>query len=431
MKKIIVFTTIIFAFVSIQCFGAEYVKGNIISNLEKKLKIVYGDKTLISLGSVHGVIKGDVLNIARSSDVYLTDPIGQCAVQKTFDSTSICEILKMSQEIESGQIVYGKKLELTDPNLFPDIFRMLQNLVEPYAPYKDISVYIYNIFDGNKNITKFSELFKNELKFVFSQKKRIKFISDDVGRVFSAYLPDELLEKNKVIEGYMKKDNIDAVITGNYEIKGDKTLITLYKIDNNWGISKRQGAIGVAPYGDLLTAVSVPYSPMKKEQSVICNFLFKPVRHMPLKNEKQEYVVSAAQNDPFVLYNLNRVDFNVVSPVEFKVKIDNDILDFDKQNEYRLLLRTGKHEITASFKTGFYYNETLMFTAPTECRGCKKSVVLQLDKDAEVNVEIVADPLYGREAVDFNIYTKVVTTKPILKPILRTEKIVPVETYKD
>lgn len=431
MKKIILFTTIIFTFVSIQCFGAEYIKGNIISNLDKKLKIVYGDKAVITLGSNHGVIKGDIINITRPVDISLANPIGQCAVQKTFESTSICEVFKMTQEIENGQVVFMRKLEFNDPKLFPDVFRMLHNLVEPYAPYKDISIYVYNIFDENRNITKFSELLKEEVKFVFSQKKRIKFISDDVGRIFAAYSPNELSEKNKVIEGYMKKDNIDALITGHYEVKGEKVFITLYKVDNNWDVVKRQGSINGTSYGDLLTAVTVPYSPMKKEQNVICNVVYKPVRHKPLKTEKQEYIVNVAQDDPFLLYSLGRVDFNVVSPVEFKLKIDNDILDFEKQNEYRLLLQTGKHEITASFKTGFYYNETLMFTSPDECKGCKKSVVLQLDKDAEVNIEVIANPLYGRESLDFNIYTKVVTSRPILKPISKTEKIVPVETFKD
>jgi hypothetical protein len=431
MKKIILFTTIFFTFISIQCFGAEYIKGNIISNLEKKLKIVYGDQAIISLGSNHGVIKGDILNITEPTDVYLVDPVGQCAVQKTFESTSICEILKMTQEIEAGQVVFMKKLEFNDPRLFPGIFRILENLVEPYAPYKDISIYIYNIFDQDKNITKFSELLKNEVKFVFSQKKRIKFISEDVGRIFAAYAPHELSEKNKVIEGYMKKDNIDALVTGHYEVKDGKVLLTLYKVDKNWDVVKRQGSIDGAPYGDMLTAVTVPYSPMRKEQNVVCNFVFKPVRHMPLKNEKQQYIVTASQNDPFVLYNMGRVDFNVVGPVEFKLKVDDEILDFEKKNEYKVLLRTGKHEITASFKTGFYYNETLMFTSPNECKGCTKSAVLQLDKDAEVNIEVVANPLYDRESIDFNVYTKVVKSRPVLKPISKTEKIVPIETFKD
>jgi hypothetical protein len=431
MKKIILFTTIIFTFVSIQCFSAEYIKGNIISNLDKKLKIVYGDKAIVSLGSNNGLIKGDILNITRTSDVYLADPVGQCAVQRTFESTSICEVFKMTQEIETGQVVSMKKLEFKDARLFPGVFRMLENLVEPYAPYKDISVYIYNIFDENRNITKFSELLKNEMRFVFSQKKRIKFISEDVGRIFAAYSPNELSEKNKVIEGYMKKDNIDALITGYYEVKGDKVLLTFYKVDNNWDVARLQGSIESLPYGGMLTDVTIPYAPMKKEQNVVCNFVFKPVRHMPLKNEKQQYITSAAQNDPFVLYNLGRVDFNMVGPVEFKIKVDKDILDFEKQNQYRVLLRTGKHEITASFKTGFYYNETLMYTSANECKDCKKSIVLQLDKDAEVNIEVIADPLYDRERVDFNVYTKVVQTRPILKPISRTEKIVPVETFKD
>ena len=431
MKKIILFTTIIFVFVSIQCFGEDYIKGKIVSNLDKKMKIVYGDKAIITLGSNHGVIKGDIMNIARPADVYLADPVGQCAVQKTFSSTSICEVIKMTQEIESGQVVFMKKLEFNDPRLFPDIFRLLQNLVEPYAPYKDISIYVFNIFDENRNITKFSESLKDEIKYIFSQKKRIKFVSDDVGKIFTAYSPNELSEKNKVLEGYMKKDNIDALITGQYEIRDGKVLITLYKIDSNWGVAKRQGSIDGTSYGNLLTTVTVPYAPAKKEQNVICNFIYKPVRHKPLKNEKHEYIVSTAQNDPFLLYSLERVDFNVVGPVEFKLKVDNDVLDFEKENGYRILLRTGKHEITASFKMGFYFNETLMFTSPNECKGCRKNVVLQLDKDNEINVEVIADPLYDREKIDFNVYTKVVTNRPVLKPISIKEKIVPVETFKD
>ncbi|OPY80915.1 MAG: hypothetical protein A4E64_00132 [Syntrophorhabdus sp. PtaU1.Bin058] len=431
MKKIIIFTTIIFVFFSMQCFGEDYIKGKIVSNLEKKLKIVYGDKAIITLGSNHGLVKGDILSIARPADVYLADPVGQCAIQKTFPSTSICEVIKMTQEIEGGQQVFMKRLEFNDPKLFPDIFRVLQNLVEPYAPYKDISVYIFNVFDENRNITKFSELLKDEIKFVFSQKKRIKFVGDDVGKMFAAYSPNELFEKNNVIEGYMKKDNIDALITGYYEVRGGKVFVTLYKIDSNWDVAKRQDSIDGASYGNLLTTVTVPYTPLKKEQNVTCNFVYKPVRHKPLKKEKDEYIANTAQNDPLMLDTLQRVDFNMVGPVEFKLKVDNDMLDLENKKEYKMLLRTGKHEITTSFKTGFYYNETLMFTSPNECKGCRKSVVLQLDKDDEINVEITADPLYGREKIDFNVYTKVITSRPVLKPISRKEKVVPVETYKD
>lgn len=454
MKKIILFTTIFFTFFSIQCVGAENVKGKIISNLDKKLKIAHGDNAIISLGSNHGLIKGDIVTIVKPSDVYLSDPVGQCAVRKTFDSISACEIINMKQEIEIGQIVFINKLEFHDPNLFPYIFKVLKNLVDSYEAYDDITVYINNIFDANGNITKFSELIRNEIKFIFSQKvrtwdyekKRIKFVEDDIGRVFNAYLPDELIEKNKIIEGFMKKDKIDAVIAGKYEIKDDKIITTFNKIrlyqekidkdkgKNNWkwDIATYQGSINKAFYVDLLSVVTVPYTSMKKEQNVICNFVFKPVKHMPRKNEKLEYITSAAQNDPFLLYNMGKVDFNIVSPHEFTIQIDNDDpLSFEKQNEYRVFLKTGKHEITASFKTGFYFNETLMFASPNECKGCKKTVILQMDKDAEVNIEVTADPLYGRESLDFNVYTKVVSSKPVLKPISVMEKIVPVETYKD
>ncbi len=428
MKAIIVLFISMSILFSTECFGDELIQGHIKRNLDSKVRMLLGDKAIVDMGKNEGIIKGDILNIYHKKDLALLDPIGKCAVVAIYDTTAICEVFKMKIEIEND-VVTIDKLAYSDPILFPAIFQMLTKVVEPYEPQKEITVYIHNIYDENNNITKFSEKLQKEIKKVFYQKKRIKPVGKDVASALFAYLPSEYAESNKEIENYIRKDNIDVIISGSYKLRNGKVEISLYKVDKNWEDIIIDTRVDSAYYGDLLTTVTIPYQPIRKEQNIRCSILYSPVHYKSIiRDERNDIIASESKKDPFLEYSLKRIDFNIISPVEFKLKIDNIDIPFEKSNEYELVLPTGKHEITASFKKGYYINDTLLLTNKSEV---KKSIVLSLDKPDDLVMEVEVNPVPGRENIDFNVYKKSVRTKTVIKPVLQKETVKQVETFKD
>ena len=428
MKAIIVLFMSMSILLSTECFGNEITQGHIKGNLDSKVRIVLGDKAIVDIGKKEGIIKGDILDIYHNRDIKLLDPIGKCAVVKIYDTTAICEVFKMKIEIEKD-VVTIDKLAYNDPSLLPAIFQLLTKVVEPYEPQKEIIVYIHNIYDENNNITKFSEILQKEIKKVFYQKKRIKPAGKDVSRALFAYLPNEYAESNKEIEDFIRKDNIDVIITGSYKVRNGKIEISLYKVDKNWEDIIVDTVVDSVPYSDLISSVTVPYQSIRKEQNAVCSILYKPVHYKAtVKEERNDIILIESKKDPFLEYSLKRIDFNIISPVAFKLKIDNTDIGFEKSKEYELALSTGKHEITASFKKGYYFNDLLVLTNDNEVR---KSIVLSIDRPEDLVMEVEVSPVPGREDINFNIYKKAVKTKVVIKPVLQKETVKQVETFKD
>ena len=92
-------------------------------------------------------------------------------------------------------------------------------------------------------------------------------------------------------------------------------------------------------------------------------------------------------------------------------------------------MTTGKHEITAIFKKGFYFNDSLLLTTDKEV---KKNIVLILDNPGDIKIEVTANPVPGRENIDFKIYKKTDMSRPEFKQVLlQKNNIKTVETFKD
>jgi hypothetical protein len=429
MKTITVVFLCMTIFFSVDCLAKDLERGLIIDNLDHKVKILSGDKAITNLGKKNGVIKGDILNIYKTIDTEYLDSIGKCAITGIYETTSVCEIFKMNNEIGKDTVVIDK-LVSNDSNLFPAIFQLLTKVVEPYEPNKEITVYVHSVFDEQNNITKFSEKLQKEIEKVFFQKKRIKRPGKNVTQALLAYLPGEYTESNQVIEDYLKKDNIDVIIAGTYKIRGDKIELSLYKVDKNWEDIAVDTKISTVPYADLTSTIVTSYRPVRKETSIISDILYKPVHYRAyVRDERNNIIDFESKDNPFTEYNLRRIDFNIISPVEFKLIVDNNEIVFEKSDERQLSMTTGKHEITAIFKKGFYFNDTLLLTTDKEV---KKSIVLILDNPGDIKIEITANPVPGRENIDFKIYKKTDMSRPDFKPVLlQKNNIKTVETFKD
>lgn len=430
MKTISVVAICFILLFSINSYAKDQIIGKIIDNLDQKVKIMNGDRSIINLGKNNGLIKGDILSIYKNNDTKFTDVSGKCAITDVYDSTSICEITRINNiEIDRDTVIMDK-LSINDPNLYPAIFKLLTKVVEPYEPHKEITVYVHNIFDEQNNITKFSEGLQKEIKNVFFQKKRIKQPSSKVSQQLFAYLPSEYAGSKEIIEDYLKKDKIDVLISGNYKIRGEQIELSLYKVDRNYEDVAVDMTLNATDYTEKTSNVITVYKPIKKEKTVLFDILYKPLHYKTnIRDERNNIIDVESKDNPFAEYNLRRIDFNIISPVDFKLIVDNNEIDFLKSNGYQLTMTTGKHEIAGVFKKGFYFNDSLLLTSDKEI---KKNIVLILDNPGDIKIEVAANPVPGRESIDFKIYKKADISRPEFKQVLlQKNSIQTVETFKD
>jgi hypothetical protein len=427
MKNILCLLLIIitFIFFSPESFAEDIIKGEITGTTQNKLSITLGEMAITNLGKKDGVIKGDIYKITEEKNPDLKGPIGRCAVLDVKDTESTCEIVKMSKEIRKGNIATLNKTTFFDGRLYPLIYDSLNVLLESYEPYKNVSVYIYNFFDEKNNITKFSELIKKEMKNIFSQKPRISLVSDEVGKGFFLY-PEEYVN-TKFIEDYMKRDNINVLIAGSYKINNDNIELTMFLVDKDYDDHKLQFNLKLNDYNRLVSEVVTPYKPFERKD-IICNLFYKPVLYTPQRDDKKYFVLHESDNNPFIQYTLGKIDFNIISPVDFKIKIGKNIIDFKERSEYRLTLPKGSHRLLATFKRGFYYNDTLMYTSTKEL---KKEILLDIEKGGEIDIDLIVTPLYDKENIEYKIYKTTEKEKFKLKPIYIKETVKQLETYKD
>jgi hypothetical protein len=189
-------------------------------------------------------------------------------------------------------------------------------------------------------------------------------------------------------------------------------------------------SINALQYADLASSVITSFKPTRKEKNLLCDILYKPVNYKVIaRSERNNIIDFETRDNPFLEYSLKRLDFNIISPVEFKMIVDNSEIDFQKTSNQQLSMTTGKHEITAIFKKGFYFNESLVLTADKEVI---KSIVLILDNPGDINIEVTANPVPGRENIDFKIYKKTDMSRPDFKQVLlQKNNIKTVETFKD
>jgi hypothetical protein len=439
MKKIILFTAIIFAFVSVQCACAELIRGSIITNLDKKLKIVYGDMAIISLGRIHGVIKGDIMKIVKSSDVYLTDPIGKCAVQKTFQSTSICEIISMNQEIENKNTVYMEGLQLRDPKLFNDMIRLLDSIVEPYKPYDNIKVYVHDIYDEKNNTTAFSEKLKEDLVNVFRQKRRMtatKNIYKNYINYQNHYFDWNINRFNEdavnKLKNSMKTFNIDVVLTGVYKINGDVLNIMLLIIDRNWRDKTIGLTLSAKDYSAAIAEVVAPYKPFKEKDLVEYSMMLSHKDYFPNRDEQREIISQQSEKELNFRYKFqsNKSKFNRISPGAVNVKVNKEqIGDIQKGFLYEKEFEKGRKRLLVSFVPILFENEDEIFELKKEIN---KEIILDLKDENNVNIEMTLDATYGKEKIDIKVFRKTVKEPIIMKSVPSiTEKGSTIELYKD
>ena len=408
----------------------EYLQGEIVSSFADRLDLSLGDKVILNLGRSLGVAKGDVAKIARrDADDPLSNASGQCAVIETDETSAVCEIIRSRMEMHTGDLAFLKSVKAyADAAFYQLALRTLQSVVNPYAPSRKLSVYVYGIFNENNEVTGLSERIRREIVEVFRQKSRIKLA--DSSAAMEAFYPTDDVHWVSDVRQFMKKANIDVLVTGSYRIQGDKVMISIYKIDLSRDDRKIDYPVAVQDgYAQLASEVRVPYQKISKKEQVFCTFALTPIPYVPMKDEKLALIKFEAGGNPFTEYGMKRDDFNIISPIDVVVKVDNETFTLTSGKPRQLVMLTkGTHRVSMSFRRGYFFNENLLYRSKTLLT---KDALLDVTKSTNILVDVAANPLPDRQPLTIQVFDMVGKERPSLRPIRRLEADTIVETFKD
>ena len=439
--KIIYLFLLVFCLIFITESFSEDIKGVIIATPENKISVGTGEKIITNLGKNDGVIPGDILKVVESDDNVLIGHIGRCAVITTYDSTSVCEVIKLSAEAGKGDYVYINKLEYTDPQIYSLVFTLLNKIIAPYKPQNDIRVYVHNIYDEKYNITGLSERIRSEIINIFSQKNRIIVNPYDL----SGYLvyPDKYFyidtgrprkETMGVVKEVMKRTDTDVVITGIYKTNGANINVTLYIVDKNRLDKQMNLTLGANKFSYIMNDIVVPYKPIKEKEYVTYNITYIKKDYFPSRDEKRDIIKSESGKDLSFKYKISekKVDFNRIGAENFKLKIDGEPISIVPGKVYSIKFEKGMKRIWLSFQQGFFMNEEHLYTSQA-AKPIEKEVILDLTRGEDnLNIEFTLDPTYGKEKADIRVFRKISDEPFTVKPIFtEIEKKPTIDIYKD
>ena len=410
--------------------GEGYLRGEIVSSFADRIDLSRGDKVVINLGQAQGVTKGDVAKISRPDAVDpLTNTVGQCAVIETEEAAAVCEIFQSKVEMHRGDSVFVKAVNpYADTALYPLALKTLFSAVNAYEPSKKLSVYVDNIFDETYQVTALSDRIRREISEVMRQKSRITLAERST--TMEAFYPTEDMQWVGDVRRYMKKANVDVLITGVYSIANGQVAILIYKIDLREDDRKISFSVPLqGTYSQLASEVRLPYQKIVKKEQIFCYFLLKPLAYTPAKEEKPALIRFEAEGSPFTEYSMKRDDFNIIGPVDVVVKVDDEVFSLSAAKPQQLVTLTkGTHRVVTSFRRGYYFNENLLYKSKNLL---SREAVLDVTKSTNLLVDIQANPLPDKQPITIQVFDRVGKERPLLRPIRRMEADTMVETFKD
>lgn len=429
-------------FLTLSCAGnslsKETVKGTVIATPQNIISAGIGEKIITNLGKNNGVIVGDILKLVESDDDILIGNVGKCAVIRTDDLSSVCEIIKLSTEIGMGDYVYINKLDYMDHKIYPSAFALLNEVVNPYEPQNKIHVFINNIYDENNNITALSERIKSEIIDIFSQKKRITVnqinISDYINYPDNYFYTDRGASRKEnigILKGVMKRADIDVIITGTYKIDQSKINLTLYIIDKNWSDRKLHLTLD-GKYSNMDNEIIIPYAPKKEKEYITYNITCIHKNYFPSKDEKREIIKHESDKDILFRYKISdkKIDFNRIGPENFKLKIDGELINIIPDRNNQMKFEKGMKRMWLYFQPGFFMNEELFYTSET--KNVEKEIIIDLKREDNLDIKLILDPTYGKEKVEVIITRKIPDESFIAKAVYsEIEKKPAVDVYRD
>jgi hypothetical protein len=410
------------------CAGAGPVVGVIAPLNNERVTIVRGEKAVATVGQNAGIIKGDVGYVSAQRGGDPNNAIAQCAVTSSDYRSSVCEVVKNKREIDAGSFIFFDAVTCADPTLCRVAVGVLSHTVEPYEPYKRLRVCLYGVFDAENRTTAMGERIMGEMRSVFAGKKRIELVSSSALDNFVFY-PGSDGRILGFVQGNMKRTGIDVLITGRYGVAGKGAALTVSAIGKE-GLA-REGRFDFAleeQYRPLISAVvSGPKEPTAVEAST-CLVTLRTTPVEPLKHEKVHLIRQESGGNVMVERALKRVDFNLVNAVDVKVTIDGEAITPAEGKGKTVTLPNGAHRVVVSFRRGYFFNESLLYTSQQEVR---REVLLELGTPHNLVMDVRLSPFFRPDSIGIDVYRTEEKQRQVIRPIYKVEAQNSIEVFKD
>ena len=430
MKRIILVSLIMVLALAGQGHTESYLRGEIVSAVQERINLSPGDRVLVALPPQSGVITGDILRIARKAAPDPSYPIGRCAVVKVGQAASVCEIIDSKAEIHVGDPAFIPAVyQQRSQTFFPVIIDALRTAVEPYSPWKTVTLGILNIYDDKNNVTALGDEFKTALGYVLAQKPRVKLVSAAALKNLDFYPGDDRDAVDR-LKSHMVRTGIDVLVSGTHRMQDGTVKLDLFVVRATGQDQIVTQTFPSTPGLERLAEqIVTPYVQREKRSPVMCEVSARLIAYSPARAERLALIRQEAAGNPFVENALKRNDFNIVSPVEVKVRVDqNTILDLTDKPQQTLSLEPGIHRLTVSFKRGYFLNEVMLLASPREVT---REIILDVNRKNRVMVEVRASAMPGTQPLDVTVYEPVVKERPIIRPLQRVERDKVVDYFKE
>jgi hypothetical protein len=430
MKTFCIFAAATITFLSIPFAtqAAGPIVGAVIPVSSERISILPGDKAAVNLGTKDGLVKGDLGLITTDRGLGSEGVIGQCAITRTGYDSSICEVIKAKKEIGGGYNVLFEPVRFNDENYYSLVMNTLASVLEPYQPYDRLRVCIYGFFDNRNAITGLSEQIANEFRAIFSQKNRINLVSKEFLKNLVIY-PDASQDLVLFAKNQMRRNDIDVLIIGRYTLSDDRVEVAAWKLDRRGQDGKVVFSFPtLSKYVELASRAIVTAQEPTKAEMIPCNIVLRSTPRLLQKEEKNELIKSESMGNPITEQALRRIDFNNVSPVEVKATIDGETVSPVTEDGYLMTLSIGNHAMKTSFRRGYFFNETLLYTSAQEVA---KEAVLSLSQDKGVVVEIGINASTRKDPIYLSVYQPIERQRRVLKPIYGVEYEKTIDAFKD
>jgi hypothetical protein len=431
MKTFCVSLTLIAAFFLLptaSSYGAAPLIGVIRPVSGERINALAGERAATNLGTKHGLVKGDIGIISLDPSKSPDSVLGKCAVTSTEYDSSVCEIIKAKREITKGNYILFDLMQYTDGNYYSIAMNALASVLEPYEPYVRLKVCIFGMYNSENAVTGLSDGITKEFVRVFSQKPRIELINKAALRNLVIYpdLPPDLLVFTR---NEMKRAGIDVLLLGRYNIVGSSAEITTLKIDRTGNDKAVTFSFPLEQkYTDLDSKVLLTPQEMTKSRTIPGNIVLRSTPKLLNREDKAQFIKIEAAGNPLIEQALKGLDFNMTSPVEVKARVDEQTLPLTTRQGTPTMLSTGTHTMTVSFKRGYFFNETLLYTSEQEV---VKEAILNLNQEKGLVVEVGINALLRQDPISFTIYHPTQRQRQVLKPIYGVESDRTVESFKD
>lgn len=441
MKKIYLFITILFIIFPISNAFCETIKCPIIGTSNDKLYVATGENIILDANKTQGIILGDILSIIKKDDTLsMIGEIGKCAIIKIDDTSGICNIIESKAEIGKGDFAVVKIPEYKNPQLYPLIYKLNEEIVEPFENHKRVKVYVHNIYDDKSNITALSELLKDEIINVFYQKKRLIVDIESLNKYLNYpdhyfYIGTTKSKKETVnkIRNIMQDVQIDIVVMGTYKIEDKNIKLELYLINKISGLEKKMDfLLDLNGFSNIAKQIVVPYKLIKEKEFVNYSIVYKQKDYFPSKYEQYEIIKAESNKELSFKYNFmdGKLKFNRISPGDITIKINTTTLnDIQKGDIYEKMFEKGMKRLLVSFVPTLYDNDNEIFELK---RVIKKEVILDLKDEESIFLDIMLDATYEKEHIDLkitkNIYDEKFVIKPIMNEFIKKQRI---DVYRD